>query len=151
MLKTFSLVFRYKMSTLPQSPCLCIALRKATRVITRQYDEYLKPSGLRITQYSMLANISRNPGITISELAKLMIMDQTTVTRNVQLLIQQGYLSAREGDDRRVRSIHLSDLGKRTFEKAHPLWLKAQQKAERDLGKLGFDIFLQSLHTVVAP
>lgn len=132
------------------SPCLCAAIRKAARVVTKQYDEHLKQSGLRITQYSILANILRNPGISVSELAKVMVMDQTTVTRNLQILKKQHYVFTRgNDDDQRIKSVFISDLGKQIFEQARPLWIKAQQEIEGNLGTLGFDVFMQSLKTVV--
>lgn len=131
------------------SPCLCAALRKAARVVTKQYDEHLRQSGLRITQYSILANILRNPGISVSELARVMVMDQTTVTRNLQILKKQNYVFTRENaDDQRVKSVCISELGRQVFERARPLWIEAQKEVEQDLGALGFDIFIQSLKMI---
>lgn len=133
-----------------KTPCLCASLRKATRVITRRYDEYLKPSGLKITQYSVLANINRNPGVTVSELANLMVMDQTTMTRNLQVLEKQGYLEIKEDvNDQRAKSIFISEAGKKKFKEAQPYWEEAQLELEKNLGKLGFELFLKSLNIVV--
>ena len=131
-------------------PCLCAALRKATRVITKRYDAHLKPSGLKITQFSMLVNINRNPRITTSELAKLMVMDQTTVTRNIQLLKKKGYIYCQEeGTDLRVKQIHISESGKQMIDQAKPLWEQAQQEIENQLGNLGFDVMIRSLNSVI--
>jgi MarR family transcriptional regulator, organic hydroperoxide resistance regulator len=133
-----------------RTPCLCASLRKATRVITRRYDKHLKPSDLKITQYSVLANINRNPGVTVSELANLMVMDQTTMTRNLQVLKKQGYLDIKEGvNDQRAKSIFVSEAGKKKFEQAQPYWEEAQLELEKNLGKLGFELFLKSLNIVV--
>ena len=130
-------------------PCLCASLRKASRVITKLYDKHLHPSGLKITQFSLLANISRNPGVTVSELADIMVMEQTTMTRNLKVLEKQGYLEIKEsGHDKRAKSILISKAGKEKFQKARPFWIEAQKKLEADLGKLGFDVFMQSLNTV---
>ncbi len=98
----------------------------------------------------MLVNISRNLGITISGLAKVMIMDQTTVTRNLQLLKKQELIFFQEeADDLRVKRIYTSDSGKNALKKAQPLWDMAQKDIENDLGKLGFDVILQSLNSVI--
>ena len=132
------------------SPCLCTALRKATRVVTKRYDTYLQPSGLKITQYSLLANASRNPGVTVSELANIMVMEQTTMTRNLKVLEKQDYLEIREnGQDKRAKSIFVSKAGQEKFLQARPYWEQAQKRLEQDLGKLGFDVFMQSLNTVI--
>lgn len=137
------------MDDITKQQCLCASLRKATRVITKRYDEHLKPSGLRITQYSMLANIGRNPGVTVSELANILVMDQTTVSRNLQVLNKLGYIDIQESDnDQRVRIVHISDLGKKIFDQAKLLWTKVQSEVETELGKLGFEVFLQSLSAV---
>jgi DNA-binding MarR family transcriptional regulator len=75
-----------------QYPCLCALIRKAGRILTKHYDQYLKPSGLKTTQYSMLANIAGNQGITVTELANLLLMDQSTITRNLRVLRKLDYI-----------------------------------------------------------
>jgi len=108
---------------------------KAGRILTRRYDRHLKPSGLKVTQYSMLANIARNPGITVSELAKLLFMDQTTVTRNLQVLEKSGYVNMETGmGDYRVKKIRASDIGESKMKEARPFWEKAQLEMEAILG-----------------
>jgi MarR family transcriptional regulator, organic hydroperoxide resistance regulator len=132
------------------TPCLCASLRKATRVVTNRYDAFLSPSGLKITQYSMLMNIARNPGITTTELAKVMLMDQTTVTRNLQLLQKKGCISFQEeGKDLRTKQIQISQAGKQMIEQAKPLWEQAQRDIKNDLGDLGFDVIIRSLISLV--
>ena len=118
-----------------QYPCFCAAFRKAGRILTRKYDRYLKPSGLKVTQYSMLANIARNPGITVSELADKLFMDQTTVTRNLQVLEKSGYINMEtEAGDYRIKKIRISDIGKSKMKEAEPFWEKAQLEMEAILG-----------------
>lgn len=134
----------------PSSPCLCAILRKATRVITKRYDEFLHPLGLKITQYSMLMNITRNRGITTTELAKVMLMDQTTVTRNLQLLEKKGFIFfLEEGKDLRSKQIQISQKGQKMIEQAKPLWEKAQQEIKDELGSQGFDAIISSLNLLI--
>jgi DNA-binding MarR family transcriptional regulator len=84
----------------------------------------------------MLANIARNPGITVSELAKFLFMDQTTVTRNLQVLEKSGYINMETGvGDYRVKKIRASDLGESKMKEARPFWEKAQLEMEATLGK----------------
>lgn len=112
--------------------------------MTRKYDAYLKPSGLRITQYSMMANIVRNPGIAVSPLAELMMMDQTTVTRNLGVLEKSGYIHMeRERGDRRIKRVHISELGAAKLEEARPLWNQAQTEMEESLGREGVTRLLE--------
>lgn len=116
-------------------PCLCAVVRKTGRILTRQYDHHLKPSGLRITQYSMLANIVRNPGITVSDLANLLAMDQTTVSRNLRVLEKSGYIRiAPEVTDHRIKRITITGRGMSKMDEAGPLWEKAQLEVSRILG-----------------
>ena len=130
-------------------PCLCAMIRKAGRILTRQYDHYLKPSGLKITQFSMLANIDRNPGITVSELAKLLLMDQTTVTRNLRVLEKSGYIHMEpEVTDHRTKRIQVADLGMSKMDEARPLWEKAQLEMERILGRDSIEGLLGSFRKI---
>jgi DNA-binding MarR family transcriptional regulator len=130
-------------------PCLCAMIRKAGRTLTRQYDHYLKPSGLKITQFSMLANIDRNPGITVSELAKLLLMDQTTVTRNLRVLEKSGYIHMEpEVTDHRTKRIQVADIGMSKMDEARPLWEKAQLEMERILGRESIEGLLGSFRKI---
>lgn len=127
-------------------PCLCAVIRKAGRILTRRYDEYLKPSSLKVTQFSMLANIIRNPGITVSELAKLLLMDQTTVTRNLRVLEKSGYLHL-EPDltDHRIKRAQVTGAGMSKMDEARPLWERAQVEMARKLGRESIEGLLGSL------
>lgn len=130
--------------------CLCAAIRKAGRVVTRRYNRFLKPSSLKITQFSLLANISRNKSITISKLAKLLMMDQTTVTRELRVLEKSGYitLDARVSD-RRMKKIHLTEVGRSKLDEARPYWMKAQLEMEGELGRSDIENLLNSLQKLI--
>jgi MarR family transcriptional regulator, organic hydroperoxide resistance regulator len=117
-------------------PCLCAAVRKVGRILTKRYDRYLRPSGLKITQFSMLANIARNPAITVSALAKLLFMDQTTVSRNLQVLEKSGYVYLElEPADLRIKRVQITEIGTSKIDEARPLWEKAQLDVQRSLGR----------------
>ena len=129
-----------------QWPCLCATVRKAGRVLTRRYDRHLKPSGLKVTQYSMLANIERNPGMTVSDLAGLLMMDQTTVTRNLALLYRDGLVRMEPDEgDRRLRRVWASARGAARLEEARPLWNQAQREVEQALSRHGVESLLEVL------
>ncbi len=131
-------------------PCLCAVTRKAGRIITKKYDEYLKPCGLKITQLSMLARISGNPGIAISELGKLLAMDQTTVSRNLQVLEKEGYIRLYpEPEDQRIKRIQLTETGLSKMREARPLWDKAQLEMEQVLGRGTIEELLRTFKKIV--
>ena len=134
-----------------QFPCLCAVVRKTGRSLTKLYDQYMKPSGLKVTQYSMLVNIMRNPGIAVSELAKLLLMDQTTVTRNLRVLEKSGYISINTDEsDSRIKRIRINDTGQAKVDEAKPYWEKAQLEMVRILGREDIDHILGNLNKLLA-
>jgi DNA-binding MarR family transcriptional regulator len=131
-------------------PCLCAVIRKTGRALTRQYDQYLKPSGLKVTQYSMLVNIDRNKDITVSDLAKLLLMDQTTVTRNLRVLEKSEYIqTSPDPTDNRVKRIQVTETGKAKIDEAKPFWEIAQEEMVRILGREDIEHLFDSLKKVV--
>src|SRR5271166_7049437 len=92
--------------------CNCLAVRQAARHITQFYDQFLAPSGLRTTQFSILARLRRLGPMTINALAAELVMDRTTVGRNLQPLEREGLVAVVKGrTDRRSREIHLTGAG----------------------------------------
>ena len=114
--------------------CNFVALRQAARKTTQLYDEALAPTGLRVTQYSILSELRRHPGATISELAEMMVMDRATLGHNLRPLERDGLIRIDVGDDRRARVIVLTDAGLVKLQDAKPLWARAQRMFEAELG-----------------
>jgi hypothetical protein len=85
--------------------CTCLGLRKAARAVTQMYDQTLKPAGLRSTQFSLLVAAERAGPRGIGELAELLVMDRTTLTRNLKPLLVRGLLERAEGADRACSAI----------------------------------------------
>ena len=108
--------------------CVCNGLRRAARMATKSYDNALRPSGLRTTQFTMLASLNRLGETSIGDLSEELATDGTTLTRNLEILVRRGLVENVEADDGRVRNIRLTDLGKETFVKAVPLWRSTQQQ-----------------------
>ena len=109
----------------PQA-CLCFNLRKAARAVTQLYDAALEPAGLRATQFSLLAVLAGRDAVTITDLARAMVMDRTTLTRNLRPLEKQGLVAIAPGDDRRTREVSLTRRGRQTLKHATPCWRHAQ-------------------------
>ena len=129
--------------------CTCFNLRKAARAVTQVYDEALKPTGLRATQLSLLAMISGIGPITISELSKQMVMDRTTLTRNLKPLIAQNYVTMTIGEDRRQRSVELTPKGRNCLEKATTLWENIQRDISDSLGSKKWNELMKSLDAAI--
>ncbi len=115
--------------------CTCFGLRKAARAVTQMYDKALKPSGLRATQLSLLIAVERSGPSGIGELAKLMVMDRTTLTRNLKPLLDKGFLETMEGADRRRRPIGITPAGREAMAQALPYWREAQSRMASTLGR----------------
>jgi DNA-binding MarR family transcriptional regulator len=112
----------------PEQCCVCSTLRKATRAVTQYFDKMLRPSGLRSTQFNILAELRGRGGATITELTKVLVIDQTTLTRSLALLKRKGLLKFAPKPDGRMKSVQLTKKGLSAFKKAQPLWAAAQKK-----------------------
>jgi DNA-binding MarR family transcriptional regulator len=116
--------------SLPQlEDCNCLAVRQAARRITQLYDRHLASAGLRTTQYSILAKIRRQGSMTINELADEMVMDRTTLGRNILPLEREGLLSVvRSRSDRRSKELNLTHAGAERLRAAYEGWKTAQAR-----------------------
>jgi DNA-binding MarR family transcriptional regulator len=115
--------------------CNCLALRQATRHVTQFYDQFISPLGLRATQYSILARLHRKGAMTINALAAALVMDRTTLGRNIRPLQRDGLIAVVLGrTDRRSRELRLTRAGRARFQAARKGWTEAQSKFEDVLG-----------------
>src|SRR5437588_9622050 len=116
------------------SPCVCSTLRMVSRAVTQLYDDILRPSGLRVTQFSVLATIARRGEANLRQLEHMLGIDQTTLTRSLDVLERDGVLERASHPDARIRAMKLTPKGRRALEAARPLWARAQDKVLRELG-----------------
>ncbi|MEB2279133.1 MarR family winged helix-turn-helix transcriptional regulator [Lysinibacillus xylanilyticus] len=129
--------------------CVCANLRKKTRLVTQLYDKLLQPTGLKVTQYSMLANISHQQSVSISQLGEILLLDQTTITRNINLLKQNGYVDlTRDPQDARAKVITLTDKGIEKLNEAAPIWQDIQERIINDIGLEKYNDFYETLKTI---
>jgi DNA-binding MarR family transcriptional regulator len=118
------------------TPCLCNALRQATRAVSRLYDEELRAVGLRTTQFSLLRRLRRAGEVRQRDLGELTSLDETTLTRNLRPLIDAGWVAIRPGkEDRREKFIRLTDAGVAKLHEAGPAWERAQERMRSRLPK----------------
>lgn len=119
------------------TPCHCNVLRKAARHVSQAYDAALHPTGLKTTQFSLLAAINRrekNPP-TMQELAEVMVMDRSTLGHNLRPLERDRLIRLQPGtEDRRSRLVSLTKLGQAKLEEAAQLWRQMQLHFEAAFG-----------------
>jgi len=130
-------VLRMSGSPLPKpKECNCFAVRSAARHVTQFYDQFLAPSGLRATQFSILATLKRRGPLTIKVLARDMVMDRTTLGRNILPLERDGLIRIEATpSDRRAKELHLTKAGEKRLEVAQKGWSAAQARFEITFGQ----------------
>jgi DNA-binding MarR family transcriptional regulator len=124
-------------------------VRKASRSITQYYDSYLEKSGLTITQFTLLIAISLMNEATVTEAAGVLGMDRTTLSRNINPLIDDGLVILLEGKDKRTKRLTLSDKGRTALARAIPLWEEAQEGFVRKMGQGNWKELLNKLSASV--
>ena len=125
--------------------CLCHHVRRAARAISRVFDEALAPTGLRASQFNILAVIGARDSRTAAEAALLLAMDRTTLSRNLKPLREAGYITAEGGAGRRPDALVLTITGQAVFARAALLWRQAQSGLTQGLGAGQAGTLLQAL------
>lgn len=116
-------------------PCSCFYLRRAARLVTRQYADTMKAAGLKSSQFSILSMLSYHGQLTISELAEKMGLERTSMSRTLRPMEKDGLITISDEKDHRRRYIALTKQGVATFKRALPLWNKAQGELKLQLGE----------------
>jgi DNA-binding MarR family transcriptional regulator len=115
--------------------CNCLALRQAARKVSQLYDQCLAPFGLRTTQFSILVRLQRSGPWAIGALAERMVMDRTTLGRNIQPLQRDGLIVVGpDPADRRSRVLSITAKGAERVAAARPAWEAAQARFEAGFG-----------------
>jgi DNA-binding MarR family transcriptional regulator len=115
--------------------CNLAALRQAARHITQFYEQFMGSAGIRATQFSILAKLRRMGPMTINALAAEMVMDRTTLGRNVQPLQRMKLIAVKRGrEDRRSKEVQLTDAGVARLRLAVERWAEAQKTFETAYG-----------------
>jgi DNA-binding MarR family transcriptional regulator len=127
--------------------CNCFAIRQAARHVTKLYEQHLAGAQLTSAQFSILGAIGEAGQMTMAELASALVMDRTTLLRAMKPLQRDGLLKSTSSAtaDPRQLVFALSSAGVRRLEKALPLWRKAQEEFEAEIGSRGAASLRQSL------
>lgn len=130
--------------------CTCFNTRKAARVLTQLYDDAFRGLGIRGTQFSFLVHAASYGPVTVTKLADIMLMDRTTLARNLGPLEKNGYLSVEPGKDRRQRVVSITEKGKSALAEALPVWKETQEKVKGTMGHDRWGALMGSLSGLVA-
>ncbi|MEE8352580.1 MAG: MarR family winged helix-turn-helix transcriptional regulator [Rhodospirillales bacterium] len=114
--------------------CACLNLRGAARAVTQMYDQVLKPCCLKGTQFSLLAAVATEGPASLTTIAEVLVMDRTTLTRNLKPLLSRHLIKSNKGHDKRQRTISLTPEGEKILAKALPLWKKAHERIVSSIG-----------------
>lgn len=131
--------------------CNCRSVRQAARFVTQFYDRHLAPSGLRISQFGILAVLKRKGALTINELAAELVIDRTTLGRNILPLERDGLIAVKPSvSDRRRKELHLTTAGDKAYRDARKYWLEAQEAFETSFGGKRTTDLRHLLHALVS-
>lgn len=115
--------------------CVAMRIRTISRVVSRIYDEALRPHGIKATQLSILAVVSILGQAEPSEICRMLHLETSTLSRNMSRMRTKGWLRVSPRKDRRAHRVKLTPRGNRILIEAFPAWREAQEKATSLLGK----------------
>ena len=133
------------------SPASCVSfnLRKAARLIGQIFDQHLQPTGLKNTQFSLLRMVQALAPVSITELADKLVMDRTTLTRNLKPVEREGLIEVTAGADARSRNVRLTNKGRKRVQQALPYWESAQVEVTQALGDAHWRVLRKELDAVI--
>ena len=125
--------------------CACGRLRRATRALTQLYDDALAPTGLRVTQYSLMRTLAKEGTTRVSALAKVYMLDRTALSRALDPLVARGFVRVASGRDARTREVTLTRAGTAALDDASAQWKRAQAAVAKRLGRERLDLLIATL------
>jgi DNA-binding MarR family transcriptional regulator len=129
--------------------CTCANIRKAARMVTQMYETALQQTGLKVGQVSMLAVLSNRGDMPLTSLAAALVMDRTTLTRNLKPMVRDELISVETEEDQRVRMVGLTDKGRKKIKQAYPLWVEVQSRLVDGLGSERWSGLVADLNATV--
>ncbi|HEY5792949.1 MAG TPA: MarR family transcriptional regulator [Chthoniobacterales bacterium] len=123
----------------PCRGCACLNLRKASRSVTQHYEAHFRGSELRATQFTLLAVLVQTGPMPMTQLARMLGMERTTLTRNLALLERKGFIKLSGDDDARVRLVEITPSGKTAAARGLVIWKRAQAGVGAVLAGLDLD------------
>jgi DNA-binding MarR family transcriptional regulator len=118
----------------PYDICACAQVRRTARLLTQRYDAALRPTGLKVTQFSILRTLEKLSDVSMTALAERLTLDRTGLTRNLKPLERDGLIAIHPGRDSRQRIVQLTAKGRDKLEQAMPIWRELQHGIVDTLG-----------------
>jgi len=133
------------------SNCACFNLRKITRVVTQVFEDVFRHEGIDLkgTQYSLLVNVFAYGPIPITRLSEILVMDRTSLARNLKPLLNKGYLKINNGEDKRIKMVELTPAGKQILSNAYPYWKSTQKSVVKEIGEKNWKLMFESINSFV--
>lgn len=125
--------------------CTCGRLRRATRALTQLYDDLMAPSGLRVTQFSLLRTLAREGTSRMSSLAEALLLDRTALSRTLDPLVERRLVAIVPGRDARTREVSLTRAGEKAIRAAEPYWKRGQAQVAARIGTEKLDVLVATL------
>lgn len=122
---------------------MCGSFRRTSRALTQHYEQTLRPLGLRATQFTILQALARAGEVSQGQLGEMLAMDSTTLTRTLAIMIREGWIAERKGQDRRERWLRLARAGKALLDRALPVWERVQSGLRRLVGERAWKDLIQ--------
>jgi DNA-binding MarR family transcriptional regulator len=130
--------------------CVGGGVRKLNRMVTAIYDGALANAGLKTSQFGMLVAVANREEVRPAELTKLLQMDESTLSRNVERMCARGWLRLKRDQDRRSHLIAVTDKGKTLLRKSLPAWQQAQDEVSQRLGAVTVNALRYALRKLSA-
>lgn len=131
--------------------CFGLNVQRAARVVAKKFDDAFRPLGINHWQFSMLMTLHVPNGLSVNELASLLVVDRTTITANVKPLERAGFLTVRvDEEDARSRRIELTDKGSEVLNAAFPVWKRINAEISSSIGKGTAEDILDGLASITS-
>jgi DNA-binding MarR family transcriptional regulator len=114
--------------------CIATRIRQLSRIITRVYDDAMRPLGITVSQFTLLTQLAQQDGITAVEIGHSLDIEKSTLSRNLKRLLALGHITMDPPAGRRGRGLHLTPKGETVIKQAYPVWMDAQSRTTRIMG-----------------
>ena len=131
-------------------PCACASIRRASRAVTQLYDQWLRAHGIEGPQFALLAILDRLGETNQSTMGQRFDLEKTTLSRNLKVLKQKGWIETLPGHDARERRVRLTANGRHRLAAARPTWKKAQAQLRFALSEHDWNRTLHVLHAITS-
>jgi len=126
--------------------CLATRVRQLSRIVTRVYDDAMRPLGITASQYTLLAQLAARDSITAVEIGHELDIEKSTLSRNLKRLLALGHINMDPPAGRRGRGLHLTPKGQLVLKDAFPVWQDAQKRTVNIMGADSRNVLDNLLH-----